>query len=200
LALSLWVPTVGSAGQASNPPGRGKLSPPLADHIDALADEPVQIIVDGDADQIDKLTKRHNLMLKRRLRRGGVITVTGGQLDALARDPDVGQISADSVVRPTMAVTSQAIGADQVWAGALGLPSLTGQGVGIAIIDSGIADHPDLQGRVIASVDFVKRSSGGVKARAASRTRGPRAGRHDRQSVTIAHPHSHPQEVTPCGA
>jgi serine protease AprX len=51
-------------------------------------------------------------------------------------------------------VTNQAIGADQVQAGLAGLPGLTGAGVGIAVIDSGIAQVPALHGRVVASVDF----------------------------------------------
>ena len=54
-----------------------------------------------------------------------------------------------------MAVTHRAIGADQAWEGTLGLDGVTGAGIGIAIIDSGIADHADLQQRVVARVDFV---------------------------------------------
>ena len=80
---------------------------------DILFGVDVQSIVDGDYAQVEELADRYNLKVKRHLRRGGVLEVTGGQLDALARDPDVTHVSADSVVRPTMAVTHQAIGADQ---------------------------------------------------------------------------------------
>ena len=41
------------------------------------------------------------------------------------------------------------VDADQAWAGA------TGRGVTVALMDTGIAEHPDLDGSVIARVDFV---------------------------------------------
>ena len=166
MAVALSFPAAVDAGQR----GRAKLSKTLADRIEARSDEPVQIIVDGDRAQIERLARRYNLEVKRHLRRGGVLEVTGGQLDALARDPDVTHLSADSVVRPTMAVTHQAIGADQAWEGTLGLGGVTGAGVGIAIIDSGIASHADLGRRVVVSVDFVSdKASRRVKARGRSR-------------------------------
>jgi len=43
----------------------------------------------------------------------------------------------------------QVIDADQAWSGA------TGRGVIVALMDTGIAQHPDLEGSVIARVDFV---------------------------------------------
>src|SRR6185503_8777478 len=35
-----------------------------------------------------------------------------------------------------------------------GIGGLTGKGIGIAVIDSGVANVPELNGRIIASVDF----------------------------------------------
>ena len=153
LALLLLTPTVVDAG----PRGHAKLSKTLAAQLEARSDAPVQIIVDGDRAHVERLAKRYSIKVKRHLRHGGVLEVTGGQLDALARDPDVTHLSADSVVRPTMAITHLAIGADQAWDGALGLDGVTGAGIGIAIIDSGIADHDDLQQRVVVSVGFRQR-------------------------------------------
>ena len=51
-------------------------------------------------------------------------------------------------------------GADAAWAGAIAsLGKVNGSGIGVAVIDSGIADdHPALPGRVIASVDFTDRA------------------------------------------
>ena len=174
MALAMLSPAAVDAGE----PGREKLSKKLADRLEARSDELVQIIVDGDYAQVEELADRYNLKVKRHLRRGGVLEVTGGQLDALARDPDVTHVSADSVVRPTMAVTHQAIGADQAWDGTLGLDGVTGAGVGIAIIDSGIANHADLQRRVVVSVDFVSNrdvvsnnAAGRVKAKGRDRGR-----------------------------
>ena len=61
-----------------------------------------------------------------------------------------------------MAVTNVAIGADQVHAGlaSAGVPGVTGKGVGVAIIDSGIANVPELQGRVVASAGLHRRRAG----------------------------------------
>ena len=169
LALSLLSPTVVDAGEQ----GSTKLSKTLADRLEARRDEPVQIIIDGDHAQIEQLASRYNLEVKRHLSRGAVLEVTGGQLDALARDPEVSHLSADSVVHPTMAVTHLAIGADQAWDGTLEIAGVTGAGIGIAIIDSGIDDHDDLQRRVVVSVDFVsdrgvRRVTTGVRGRAGS--------------------------------
>src|SRR5437870_3365316 len=49
--------------------------------------------------------------------------------------------------RPSPGV--QVVDADQAWSGA------TGRGVTVALMDTGIAQHPDLEGSVIARLDFV---------------------------------------------
>ena len=82
-------------------------------------------------------------------------------LDGLRHDARVGFIASDAVVsalgddkhfekpngRPS--VGNEAIAARQAWSGA------TGAGVVVALMDTGIADHPDLAGSVVARVDFV---------------------------------------------
>jgi serine protease AprX len=62
-----------------------------------------------------------------------------------------------------MAVSAQATGADQVWAGTPGgllglgnVPGVNGQGVVVAVVDSGInSNHPALAKKVVAAVSFV---------------------------------------------
>src|SRR5438477_424703 len=49
------------------------------------------------------------------------------------------------------------VGAPEAWR-QLGV---TGKGIGVAILDSGIAPHPDLAGRIVAAVDF---TGGGIGA------------------------------------
>ena len=109
----------------------------------------------GTPEEIEQLARRYGIEIKRQLSSGGALEVTRAQLEALSQDSAVGQIAADAVVEATMAVSTTAIGADQLWSGLDGMGGTTGIGVGIAIVDSGIGSHPDLQDRVVVSVDFV---------------------------------------------
>ena len=105
---------------------------------------------------------RHGARVAKRLRGAAVLEVPGAALDAMAQDPSVSHLSGDVPVRRLMAVTTEAIGADQVWRGALaGLEGRTGTGIGVAVIDSGIASHQALRNRVVASVDFTGRNGSG---------------------------------------
>ena len=75
---------------------------------------------------------------------GAVLDVPAGGLAALASDADVDALSADQDVHSTMAVTNAAIGADLLQAGgalAANLGPITGKGVGVAVIDSGVAQR-----------------------------------------------------------
>ncbi|HEY8786837.1 MAG TPA: S8 family peptidase [Candidatus Limnocylindria bacterium] len=91
---------------------------------------------------------------------GAAAILSGAEVLALANDPDVAYVSPDEVVTATFdpldgaALASSPgileVGAPDVWR-QLGV---TGRGVGVAILDSGIAPHPDLAGRIVASVDF----------------------------------------------
>jgi serine protease AprX len=72
---------------------------------------------------------------------GGAFTVKGSSLVALSNDPDVAYISMDRVVRATATVTDfydQAVLAPYAWS-----KNLTGSGIGVAVIDSGIASSRD---------------------------------------------------------
>ena len=64
-------------------------------------------------------------------------------------------MSADATVRSQMAVTTQTTGAEAAWSGSSpNSVATSGRGVGVAIIDSGIAAHPALAGRVVVNLDF----------------------------------------------
>jgi serine protease AprX len=88
----------------------------------------------------------------------------GVQVLALTRDSDVDYVVKDQKLRaqfdPVLdsakALTPGIleVSAPQVWS-QLGL---TGQGVGVAIVDSGVYPHPDLAGRIVASIDFTTES------------------------------------------
>ncbi len=86
--------------------------------------------------------------------------VPRGSLASLSAREDVAYISPDRKVAGAMAVTRETTGAALAQAGLPNAPGVTGKGVGIAIVDSGIStSHPDFQSRngksrVAASVDF----------------------------------------------
>src|SRR3954466_13190144 len=94
-------------------------------------------------------------MIGRRLAsvRGQVAYVPDGALDALGKLPGVSSVSLDRRVQGTLERTGATIGSNWVREN-LGLD---GTGVGVAIIDSGVASwHDDLgSGRVTRFVDFV---------------------------------------------
>jgi serine protease AprX len=90
--------------------------------------------------------------------------VPAGSLTDLTARQDVAYVSPDRRVRAQMDVTRETLGAGLVQRGFAGNTGLTGKGVGIAVIDSGIsASHTDFQGnghsRVAASVDFTSSGS-----------------------------------------
>ena len=83
--------------------------------------------------------------------------LSGQAVDAVRRDGRVRLIASDSIVtaaggfsadiKPSAGVA--AIDAPQAWG------SSTGRGITVALMDTGIAAHPDLAGSVLARVDFV---------------------------------------------
>ncbi len=106
--------------------------------------------------------------------RAEVADVDNLSLAALAADPRVARVMLDRPAFATMERTGQAIGATAAREDF----GLTGRGIGVAVIDSGIAPHDDLQGRggrrVVHFVDFT--------------ANGPRGGwASDRQSDDYGH-------------
>ena len=134
---------------------RARLSKDLSDRIASGSEQPNSIIISGSDAHIQTIAARYGARIKKALRGGAVLDVTGGQLVAISEDPDVAHLTGDvPVVR--MSVTETATGADQVWSGLEGLRGFTGRGIGVAVIDSGIAPHRALSGRVVASIDFTE--------------------------------------------
>ena len=85
----------------------------------------------------------------------------GRQVSGLAADRAVDHLSGDPEVRPSMSVAVKSTGADLTWAGTGGLlgiggiQGVTGQGIGVAVIDSGITVHAALKGKVVANVSML---------------------------------------------
>ena len=87
---------------------------------------------------------------------GGVFHVSARNLKALASDPEVAYVSPNRSLKSASDYTEATVGADVVQS-----YGLDGTGVTVAVIDSGITDHPDLHdpvtgaSRVIYSQSFV---------------------------------------------
>jgi subtilisin family serine protease len=90
--------------------------------------------------------------------------VTRDTLEFLARDPRIAHISIDHPFQGTLATTAKTIGADQVWAGDSATPGVSGKGVTIAVIDSGVGDNissaRDLWTQVRLNLNFVSGTTG----------------------------------------
>jgi serine protease AprX len=73
-------------------------------------------------------------------------TVPAGSLLQIAADPNVEHISLDVQVKAHMDIAARAVRADRAWSlpGAWG-SGLTGRGIGIALIDTGVQLHDDLK-------------------------------------------------------
>ncbi|HXI38506.1 MAG TPA: S8 family serine peptidase, partial [Bryobacteraceae bacterium] len=86
---------------------------------------------------------------------GGLYSMRAGKLGDLAQDPDVYYISPDRTVRGMLDYAEPTINANIAFQ-----YGFDGTGIGIAVIDSGISNHPDLKNatgalRVLYSQDFV---------------------------------------------
>ena len=81
-----------------------------------------------------------------------VAALSPAAIRALAEDPDVGLVAPDREVRGLLDTATVAVGA----AAAREATGLTGAGVGVAVLDTGVDEVRDLRGRVAGWADFVK--------------------------------------------
>ena len=111
--------------------------------------------------EVEALAARHHLTVARVLGDSAVLLADSAQITELASDAASDVLSGDVPVAPFMSVSNSSTAADQTRAGAPGLlgigglPGVTGQGVTVAVIDSGISSHPALSQKVIANVSLV---------------------------------------------
>ena len=147
--------------KGANAEHRAHLSLDLLEHQSRHTLTPARVIVHGSDSEIDAIAGRHHLQIVRRLAGGAVLSANSRELGELAGDGAVDHLSGDLPVHNWMSVSNGAMAADQTRAGSPGLlglasiPGVTGQGVGVAIIDSGIAPHSALANRVVASVSML---------------------------------------------
>src|SRR4051812_19407517 len=174
LRLARLAPTaavlVFGLSTAASAQGRAHLSNDLQRHLDAGDATATTVIVTGTREQVAAIAARHGLRVRRALTSGASLEVPAGKLDEVASDPDVPQISGDQATHGEMFVTDVAIGADQAWSGdysSVGsgfsrTNGVTGKGIGVALLDSGVTVVPQLRGQVSARVDMIDPSGTGA--------------------------------------
>ena len=120
------------------------------------------MIVHGDAAALSALTTRHHVQVLRRLDGGAVVAANSAEIDELAADSAYDHLSGDPLVQIGMSISNQATAADQVRAGVAGgllglgaIPGVNGQGIGVAVVDSGISPHAALVNKVVANVSLI---------------------------------------------
>jgi serine protease AprX len=123
----------------------------------------VILVAHQDLNSLETDLRRAGVKRTRRvpIAHGFTAELTPALLDYFSRDANVQRIIFDAPVRltdtaldPTFLATvyPTVVGAAAIW----GNPTaaLTGQGIGVAVIDSGITTHPDFSTRVVTSQDF----------------------------------------------
>ncbi len=149
---------------AGSTPSSGQRRPSLSSDLDGVHPRGAhthRIIVQASGNGLDGLRRGIAGLLHRDLPGAVAVEVTDSQLEALKGNPLFEHISGDLPVVADMAVTNKVTGATSVWQGSggllglLGTPGYTGTGVGVAVLDSGIATHSALDSRVVARVNLV---------------------------------------------
>src|SRR5215831_7984223 len=139
---------------------RARLSRGLTRQIQQNPDATVSVIAEGPQSEIDRIAGTYGLQVVSRFDSGARLTGTAAQVDRAAGDPALASLTEDERVVGTMAVTTQATGASQLWGrGQSNFDGITGKNVNVVVIDSGIAHHPDLDRRIVTWVDFVDPSA-----------------------------------------
>jgi serine protease AprX len=122
----------------------------------------IRVIVQGETSTLSGLRGRLGALVRREVEGGLALELTPQQFDALSKDPSISHLSGDLPVAADMAITNKVTGASSLWQGTsgglLGLggtAGYTGSGIGVAVLDSGIAAHTAIGTRVVARTNFV---------------------------------------------
>ena len=160
IAVSAWL-ALATPARVDTAPRRARLSADLQLLKSTRPQQKARVIVHGDRALLRALAARHGLRVVRELEHESVLEATGAQVDALAAEAGVDHLSGDVPVHSAMSVSNRSTAADQARSGTWGLlgigaiPGVTGKGIGIAVLDSGISSHKALGSRVVASVSLV---------------------------------------------
>jgi serine protease AprX len=148
------------AGATAHPQGQRR--PTLSGELAKLRGDRVRLIVQPATEgNVSSLRGRLRGIVRRELEGAVALEVSRADLDAMSRDSAFAHISEDAPVVADMSVTNQVTGASEMWQGTSSLLGLfasagyNGNGIGVAVLDSGIAPHSALDSRVVARVNLV---------------------------------------------
>jgi hypothetical protein len=134
--------------QAPRAAHRAHVSFDLISHEERHSSERTRVILHGTTGDAASIAERHHLQILKHLSDGVVVLANSDEVSELAGDGDAGALSGDVRVRTGMSVSNASTGADQTRAGQPGgllgigaIPGVNGQGVGVAVIDSGVSPH-----------------------------------------------------------
>jgi serine protease AprX len=140
----------------------GQRRPTLSGDLTHAQGDRIRLIVQPASEgDVSSLRGRLRGIVRRELQGAVALEVSRADFEAMSQDGSFAHISADAPVVADMAITNKVTGASAMWqssGGLLGLlstPGYNGTGIGVAIVDSGIAPHSALDSRVIARVNFV---------------------------------------------
>ena len=123
---------------------RARLSQDLADELKAPTRQTLQVIVDGDAATLRQVAARYGLRVKRQLDAGLVLEGSAEAFDAAANDAALDPRRVDHPVHGRHGGHARVH--RRAWpspAASQRLPGFTGEGIRIAVIDSGVdITHP----------------------------------------------------------
>ena len=121
----------------------------------------IRVIVQGNDAALGSLRGKSGAVVHRDLGTALALEVTREEFDRLSNTTGLTHISGDLPVSADMAVTNKVTGASTVWQGTSGLLGLlatagyNGDGITVAVVDSGIAEHTAVGTRVVARDNFV---------------------------------------------
>ncbi|MCA1556550.1 MAG: S8 family peptidase, partial [Acidobacteria bacterium] len=163
--IPLTVVSAKTRGTAKQTGTVSKIAPELQQSVGGGQEEMVRVVVQTNgrpsaAQQNAIASSRGHVSESYETLNTLVADVPRGSLGSLAARGDVAYISSDRVVKAQVNLARETVGATEVAAGLARTPKLTGKGVTIAIMDSGISTtHPDFgkntnKSRIIAAVNF----------------------------------------------
>ena len=141
---------------------RASLSDDLSAFAAAHSTSTVHVIAHGGDTDLAAVAARHGVRVVRVLDHAAVLEANASQIEALRSEPAILHLSGDLPVGDFMTVSNPATLADKVRAGQSGgllglggIAGVNGQGVVVAVLDSGISSHKALTGKVIANVSMI---------------------------------------------